>query len=91
MTRQNADESESVRERFLEYVRIDSRSDSDSPRRPSTSGKIEFAALLEAELARAGRARNQHSRGEFLVVDELLALPGILMDLIKDYGSMDAD
>jgi len=32
-------------------------------------------------------ARNPHSRAEFLVVDELLALPGIVMDIIADYAA----
>jgi di/tripeptidase len=31
-------------------------------------------------------ARNLHSRAEFLVVDELEALPGILLDMIGAYA-----
>ncbi|MEI6386856.1 MAG: hypothetical protein WCQ50_09480, partial [Spirochaetota bacterium] len=32
-------------------------------------------------------ARNPHSRTEFLVVDELLALPGIVLDMISEYAA----
>ena len=44
-------ESDGVLERFLRYVRIDSSSNPDVPSRPSTRGQVDFADLLEGELA----------------------------------------
>jgi len=37
--------------RFMRYVRFDTRSDPDSPTRPSTPGQLTFALILEDELA----------------------------------------
>jgi di/tripeptidase len=49
---------------------------------------VTFPKLATPDLGTG--ARNPHSRGEFLVIEELLALPGIVMDIIRDYASMTA-
>ncbi len=46
---------------------------------------VSFPGLPAPDLGTG--ARNLHSRAEFLVVDELEALPGILLDIIGDYGN----
>ncbi len=44
---------------------------------------VSFPGLAAPDLGTG--ARNLHSRGEFLVVDELEALPGIILDIIDSY------
>jgi tripeptide aminopeptidase len=46
---------------------------------------VTFPALPTPDLGTG--ARNPHSRAEFLVVDELLALPGIVLDMISEYAA----
>jgi tripeptide aminopeptidase len=45
----------SVKDRFLEYVKIDTRSDMDSTTVPSTSKQFDLARLLEKQLKENGR------------------------------------
>src|SRR3954451_22324874 len=45
-----------VLERFLRYVRVDTRSELDRKQSPSTPGQLELAGMLVAELAEAGLA-----------------------------------
>lgn len=45
---------------------------------------VSFPGLVAPDLGTG--ARNLHSRGEFLVVEELEALPGIIMEIIGAYG-----
>lgn len=45
---------EEARRRFLEYVAVDTASDPDSHRRPSTPGQLALARRLEAELHELG-------------------------------------
>ncbi|HCM26495.1 MAG: hypothetical protein A2Z99_10720 [Treponema sp. GWB1_62_6] len=45
---------------------------------------VSFPGLAAPDLGTG--ARNPHSRGEYLVIDELLALPGIVMDIIAVYS-----
>jgi tripeptide aminopeptidase len=44
---------------------------------------VSFPGLAAPDLGTG--ARNLHSRGEFLVVDELESLPGIILDIIESY------
>jgi tripeptide aminopeptidase len=46
---------------------------------------VSFPGLAAPDLGTG--ARNLHSRGEFLVVDELESLPGIVLAIIKAYAS----
>ncbi len=48
---------------------------------------VSFPGLIAPDLGTG--ARNLHSRGEFLVVDELEALPGIILEIIAAYGIRD--
>ncbi len=45
---------------------------------------VSFPGLVAPDLGTG--ARNLHSRGEFLVMDELEALPGIVLGIISEYG-----
>ena len=45
---------------------------------------MSFPGLAAPDLGTG--ARNLHSRGEFLVLDELEALPGIILEIIEAYG-----
>jgi tripeptide aminopeptidase len=45
---------EKVKERFLKYVQIDTQSKVDSPTYPSTSGQLDFAAILAQECREIG-------------------------------------
>jgi tripeptide aminopeptidase len=49
---------------------------------------LSFPGLAAPDLGTGGR--NPHSRGEFLVVDELEALPGIILDIIASYSRRSA-
>lgn len=44
----------SVKDRFLEYVKIDTKSDTETKTTPSTKGQLELAKLLEEELRLIG-------------------------------------
>jgi di/tripeptidase len=46
---------------------------------------VSFPGLVAPDLGTG--ARNLHSRGEFLVVDELEALPDIILELIAAYAA----
>jgi tripeptide aminopeptidase len=46
---------------------------------------VSFPGLAAPDLGTG--ARNLHSRGEFLVVDELEALPEVILDIIASYGA----
>src|SRR5947209_1348165 len=48
--------AEEAAERFLRYVRIDTRSDEDSDTYPSTAGQLDLLRLLRDELEEAGLA-----------------------------------
>src|SRR5579859_6143874 len=48
------DVEESVRERFLRYVQVDTQSREDSPTYPSTSKQLDLCRMLVGELRTAG-------------------------------------
>jgi len=48
--------AEDAAERFLRYVRIDTRSDEESETYPSTAGQLDLLRLLRDELEQAGLA-----------------------------------
>lgn len=71
-------DSADLLERFLRYVRIDTRSDADSPTTPSTPGQWNLLRLLEGELRELGATEIQLTEYGYL----LATIPATLPDSI---------
>ncbi|NLF45894.1 MAG: peptidase T, partial [Syntrophomonadaceae bacterium] len=60
---------ETLLERFLRYVKIDTQSDEDSSVHPSTPGQMELARLLEKELRELGLRNIRLSDKAYLMAE----------------------
>jgi tripeptide aminopeptidase len=76
-------------ERFLRYVTINTRSDARSTQVPTTQGQVDFAHILEQELAKIGLADIRYNEANGFLTAELPATKGVTAPAIGWIAHLD--